>query len=108
MNDYTTTVDGFDIRLTFLDEDVSPVSVYGEDRDNIEEICGRINDGTDAWLVAKVTASKKGVELADEYLGCVHYAWDKLDNFRTDGYFEDMVNTVVGLAQDKLTELRGA
>ncbi len=108
MDTYNTVVDGFDIQLTFEDECISPIDIYGEDHEEINEICERIENGIDVWVTAKVTASKKGIELADEYLGCVHYQWDKLDNFRTDGYFEDMVNTVVGSAQLKLEELRCA
>ena len=108
MNTYNTIVDGFDIELTFEDEQISPVDCYGADYEGIDEICERINDGQDVWVCAKVTASKKGIELASEYLGAVHYAWDKLDNFIKDGYFEDMVNTVVGEAQLKLQDLIAA
>ncbi len=105
MNTYNTIVDGFDIELTFEDESISPIDIYGEDHEDIQEICAGINDGNYVWVCAKVTASKRGVLLAREYLGAVHYAWDKLDDFITDGYFEDMVNTVVGEAQLKLQEL---
>ena len=84
MNEYNTIVDGFDIKLTFEHEEISPIDIYGEDHEEIDSICERINQGIDAWVVAKVTASKKDVELATEYLGAVHYSWDELDNFRND------------------------
>jgi len=95
----------FDIELTFEDEHISPVDCFGADYEGIDEICFRVNHGLDEWVVAKVTASIKGIELCEAYLGCNLYKCGALLNFIKDGYYEDMVLEVIEEAQARVNEI---
>lgn len=97
--------EGFDIQLTFEEEFVSPTdTVMGfDDKESLQ----KIYNGEYTWLIATVTASKKGVELGNTSLGGVSYKWDKLNRFweEKDGYYEDMVKEVIEEAKETLQSL---
>lgn len=102
---HETNIDGFTVRFYAEPEDESPRSQFQlDDGSDDEELIAKIEDGTYLWFCAKVTASKAGVELATDYLGCCCY--DSLESFLTpNGYASDMQNTVVDAARAKLAEL---
>ena len=98
--------EGFTIRFYPLNEDMHPRDSFDDSCCDIADICDKIDRGVYQWFCAKVTASKAGVELADDYLGgCLYETWR---DFLNDGYCEDMRATVVALAKDKLAELAAA
>jgi hypothetical protein len=92
---------GFDINFYATHEDMHPSDCFGDLVENIDEYCQKINDGEYVWFVAKVTASKHGIELADDYLGGCLY--DSAKAFVTeDGYYADMRETVVKEAVENI------
>ena len=100
---YTETFDGFNIALSVTPEDISPRDCFEED--DIEEIIDKIERGDLLWFVAKVTASKHGVELAEDYLGGCCYTSTR--DFIDGDYFYDMKLDAVYHAKEKLSLLRG-
>ena len=96
------TREGFDIRFYASPEIDSPDGAFDDDG----ETAAAIYEGRLDWFMAKVTASRHGVELASDYLGgcCYKSAWDFV---RDDDYYADMRRQVVGDARaaiQKLTE----
>lgn len=91
--------DGFDLTLTFEDEFMDPEDLFDDPQDLEDIYSGKVT-----YLIAIVTASKAGVDLAQTSLGCVTYV--NLDDFLIDGYYEDMIDEVVTEAKAKLEELR--
>ena len=58
-------------------------------------------------FMAKVTAERHGVELASEYLGgCIYETEEEFYTTYKDGYFADMVNTVVKEANEAIENLQ--
>lgn len=97
--------EGFTIRFYAEPEDLSPRGEFmDEDGSDDEETIRKIEDGTYAWFCAKVTASKNGITLATDYLGACCY--DTETAFITqNGYYEDMVSTVIADARKAFSEL---
>jgi hypothetical protein len=96
---HTETRAGFEIDFFALPEDTDPADHF----DDTETIDG-IARGRYDWFCAKVTASKAGVELAVEYLGCCCY--DRARDFVTaSGYYEDMRRSVIDQANETLARL---
>jgi hypothetical protein len=84
------------ITLELLPED----EYFGNDLGIIDNI----ESGKWLWFIAKVTASKCGVELAETYLsGCCYES--KEDFIENSGYYDDMVKEVTEAAQLKILEL---
>jgi hypothetical protein len=100
----TEKVDGFDINFYELEEDISPADVF--DADDINEINEKIENGEYVWFCAKVTASKNGIELADDYLGgcCYNSAEEFCTTYKED-YYRDMVETVIKEAKENIKKL---
>lgn len=97
---HAETREGFDIRYYAAPEQDDPAGHF----DDNGQTAQAIDAGRYEWFVAKVTASKAGVELADDYLGgcCYETAWDFV---RAGDYYEDMVDIVIGRAREKLLAL---
>lgn len=107
-NGYPTfreTIKGLDVVLTFEDEHLSPYAFYNENDEYFEQDIKAICNGDVSWLCAIVTVYFKGHELDYTTLGCIEYPWDKLDNFLTDGNFDDMVDEVMSSSLRKLRTL---
>lgn len=94
------TVDGFVIRFHAHEEDESPRGQFTlENGEDDEELLKDIAAGRYAWFAVECTASKCGVELATDWLGCCCY--ETYADFMTpDGYAADMRATVIAEAHE--------
>ena len=68
-----------------------------------QDLIEKINNGNILWFVAKVTAMKHGILLADDYLGGCCY--DSVEDFINDAYYQDMVDNVLTTAKQKIIDL---
>lgn len=98
----TDTVEGFDITFAVAPEDSAPDWDF-ETVEERDELLRKIENGDLDWFVARVTASKNGIELASDYLGGCCY--ESVDEFIDDGYYFDMVQNVITEARETITEL---
>jgi hypothetical protein len=96
---HTFTKDGFDIRFAVFPELVHPNDCFDDDGATARAI----DAGDYEWFVANVTASKNGIELADEYLGACCYA--SFDDFMAGDYFDDMVDEAINVARQNIETL---
>ena len=98
----TIEKDGFTIRFDVAPETDDPRGHFDDDGETAQAIF----DGRFEWFVARVTASRKGVELGADYLGGCCYA--NVRDFITpgDSYFDDMVTNAIGQARDVIESLR--
>jgi hypothetical protein len=105
---HTESRNGFDIVFSVTHEDTHPRELFDDSIDDIDEMCRKIDDGYLAWFVARVQAFKNGVELASDYLGGCLY--DNARDFvkESGGYYEDMIETVITEAKQKIEELASA
>ena len=96
--------DGFTIRFYALPEYSHPRDSFDDSCFDINELCDKIDRGLYQWFCAKVTASKNGIELADDYLGCCLY--DSCQQFVTDNdYYADMKASVIEQAKKTINQL---
>lgn len=96
------TREGFDIRFYAAPETDSPESAFDDDG----ETAAAIREGHFEWFVAKVTASKNDIELADDYLsGCCYES--VRDFIREDEYYADMRRQVITEARSAIENLMG-
>jgi len=94
--------EGFDINFYAGEEDCHPRDLFMPE--DVDQIINDINDGHLVWFVAKITASKNGIELASDSLGgcCYHSYMDFVDH---NYYYAGMVNTVINEARQTIKEL---
>lgn len=65
-----------------------------QDRKDEDKVIHQLNSGNQwAWCCAKMTAKYKGFEGVDYLGGC---SYESEENFRKDGYFEDMKVQALG------------
>lgn len=96
---HTEKAEGFDIKCETAPEQLDPAECF-TDSDTIEAI----RAGRYEWFIAKVTASKNGIDLASEYLGgCCHYS---LSDFLEGLYFEDMKTDAIREAKKAIEGLK--
>lgn len=97
--------DGFKIRLYACPEDCSPVGMFDSgDAALDQEVIDKIEDGTYTWFVAKVTASKNGIELGTDYLGgCCYKSTEEF--VKQDDYYSDMRKTAITEAKKAIKGL---
>ena len=100
----TETRNGFTIHAYAAPEDTDPNDHFDDNGESAEAI----NNGVFEWFMVKVTASKAGVKLAEDYLGGCCYA--NVADFisEPDSYYADMVIGVTDEAKDKIAELAKA
>ena len=103
--------DGFTIKTYVAPETDDPRGHFCADGDSqmgkITDDLGiieQINDGTLQWFQVKVTASRHGIELSEEYLGACCYA-SCLDFIDVDGYWFDMCQEVSSEARRMVEKL---
>ena len=96
------TIDGFEIVLSIAPETMEPDWDF-ETEEERQELFERINNGSLVWFVAKVTASKNGIELASDYLGGCCY--ESISEFVKDGYYSDMVQNTISEARNAIIKL---
>lgn len=98
----TETIDGFDIEFAVAPEDQAPDWDF-ETEEEREELLRKIDNGSLAWFVARVTASKNGIKLASDYLGGCCY--ESVEGFIADAYYFDMVQNVITEAREAIVKL---
>jgi hypothetical protein len=103
-NFHTETIEGFEVRLRFVDENISPEDMFDCDIYGQQDIQAVYN-GDVTWLCAIVEVFKCGVELAYTTLGAITYEWHKLEDFIKEGFY-DMADEAIAEAKAKLAELR--
>ena len=91
---------GFRIDFYATPDDTDPRDLFDVDAD---EICRDINEGRLEWFVAKVTASREGVTLGEDYLGGCCY--ESVSDFLQDGYYTNMIDNAVAEARATLERL---
>ena len=96
---HTESREGFDINL-YVDQDTEDPSGHFDDGG---ETVRMIREGRLEWFVAKVAASKQGIELSADYLGGC--AYEKAIDFVGPGYYEDMTKAVIAHARKTLLGL---
>ena len=98
------TKEGFDIHFEELNEDMSVEDLLSFEETGCDHssTIKKVNNGTYAYFTARVIAFKNGVELADDYLGgCIYKDTEEFTSAKGD-YFDDMVNTVITEAKEKI------
>lgn len=94
--------DGFEIYFEALEDYIQPAEF--EDG-YYKKLCDDIENGSLVLFCAKVTAEKAGVEITADYLGsCIYESEEQFYN-EENGYFQDMVNTVLEEAPQNLQGL---
>lgn len=94
--------DGFTLTLSFTPEHDLPFWDF-ETEEEREELFRKIDNGSLLWFIAKLECFKEGVFLSNSYLcGC---CYESIESFLTDGYYSNMVNTVIEEAKQKIKEL---
>ena len=99
---HKTNIDGFDIDLSIMPED-TPIDWDFESEEEKQHLLDRINDGELLYFVAKVTASKHGIELGTDYLGGCCY--DRVSEFLNDPYFAQMMDSAIDEAKNNINKL---
>lgn len=92
-------LDGFIIRTYVAPEDIDPAMEF-----DCPELVEDINSGAMEWFQVKITASKCGVELGSDSMGCCCYK--KFDDFLGCEYWSDMVETAITEAREIIEELK--
>ena len=95
--------DGFHVKLYVTPEYMEPDWDFDSEEDR-QDVLRKIDNGTLAYFVARVTASKHGVELGSSVLGGCCY--DSVQEFVKSGdYYDDMVNESISEAKDTILKL---
>jgi hypothetical protein len=92
---------GFDIRFYAAPEDMHPRDLFDPTVEDIDQLCRDIDNGRFVWFIAKVTASKHGIELAADYIGGNLYT-DARDFVSEDCYYADMRARVIDEAKQTI------
>lgn len=101
---HTEQYKGFDIKFYAGHEDSHPRDSFDDTCWDIQELCKQIDNGDYVWFIAKVTASKNGIELASDYLGGCLYE-DCMQFVTYEDYYSDMRSTVVYEANQAILSL---
>ena len=101
---HTETRDGFTINFYALPEETDPADQFDMGDEANREVLEGIASGRYDWFCAKVTASKAGVELGADYLGCCCHC-GAADWWLEGGYREDMINEATSQALETLKRL---
>ncbi len=98
---HTEESKGFTINFYVRDEEINPLDSF--DTPDAEDIMDKIMKGDLLWFCAEVTASKKGVELGNDFLGacCEENYLDFINN----PYYADMRDQAIVKAQLTLKSL---
>jgi len=98
------TIQGFLISFYALPADDNIFDSFSEYED-AKETQDKINSGEYVHFLAKITASKNGIELADYYLGsCIYNTFEEFWNIKED-YCSDMIDHVIREAKENITNL---
>ena len=101
---YEEQRDGFDIKLYLCEEYCHPNDVMDyESKEEQENLLNDIENGNILYFTAKVTASKNGIELASDFLGCCMYK--SVKEFIEGDYYADMAVTAINEAKENIKNL---
>ena len=95
---HTEQYKGFDVSFYATHEHMHPRDSFDESCWDVDELCSKIDNGDYVWFIAKVTASKNGIELASEYLGGCLYD-NEMQFVKDNDYYNDMRQTVTNEAK---------
>lgn len=99
---HTQETNAFTIQFFALPPDDNVFESF--DECNAQEVSDKIDSGEYVHFLAKVTASKNGIELSSDYLGsCVYNSY--MEFVEHNDYFADMVTTVVDEAKEVIKTL---
>ena len=102
--------DGFDVLLSWTDEDISLREAFPDfSEEEIEEMSERCYAGTDYHYIFRVTVSFKGTELGENTLGSCYVANGTPEEdieAGVGGYYEQIVDEALEEAKKNLIELR--
>ena len=101
------TRDGFDIHFEAIEEDMAVedmLSVAETGCDHSDTI-RKVNNGDYEYFCAVVSAHKNGIPLAIDHLGGCIYDTEEAFYTEKNGYFDDMVSTVIAEAKETIQEL---
>jgi hypothetical protein len=96
-------VGGFNITFEALAEHTKLEETFDSSVDNIEQLYSDIESGKYVYFCARVSASKHGIELGADYLGCCLY--ESFEQFEQDAYFGDMVDSAISEAKQAIAKL---
>lgn len=102
--------DGFDIKLSWADEDLSLREAFSDFTDDeVEEMIERCDAGTDYHYIFKVAVYFKGIELSENTLGSCYVGngtpEDDIEN-GVNGYYEQMLEEALNEAKSNLNDIR--
>ena len=99
--------EGFLIRFDVTPEQDDPRGYFASGDDAADqEIIDQISDGSLAWFVARVTASKHGLVLGSDYLGGCCYDSPEAFMREKGGYFDDMIANAIDMARDAIARIK--
>ena len=101
---HTEELEGFTITLSITPEEEPPDWEFESEEQRLK-LYEDIDNGNLLWFVAKVTASKCGLELYSDYLGGNCYINIK-EFINPEDYYGDMVHTCILEAKRKIIELQ--
>jgi hypothetical protein len=101
---HSEKVQGFDIDFSITYDETHPRDLFDDSIEDINELCDKIDRGVLTWFIAKVTASKNGIVLSDDYLGGCLYE-NAMDFVTDDYYYSDMKQTVIDEAKKAIQSL---
>ena len=96
---HTEERDGFYIRFYAMPEHTAPDDCFDDDGQTARDIAAGVYE----WFTACVTASKAGVELGADYLGCCCY--ERAADFVEELYYEDMALAAMNEARETIALL---
>lgn len=97
--------DGFDIVVDKTWEDIDPWDQLSECFDSRKQLYADIDSGKYDWFMLRVTASIKGREMGQSYLGGCLY--ENPADVMTDGTVEDQLITVLEEARREARIMKG-
>lgn len=105
---HTEEKDGFEIRLYVFPDDDDPTGHFATGDEAADaELVRQIRDGELEWFVAKVTASKEGIELGADHLGgCCYESYEAF--WKAGDYYLDMVSEAIEQAKAAIARLCAA
>ena len=98
------STDGFDITFNALVEHVPLEDTLDCTEKELINYYKKIDNGELAYFCAEVVASRNGIRLGDDFLGCCLYASYE-DSIKEGDHIQDMIQMVVKEAKYTLTQL---
>ena len=101
---HTEDTRGFHVVFSVTPEDTHPRDCFDYEKDEMVDLCDKIDRGVYSWFVARVEVYQQGVLLGSDYLGGCLYE-SPMDFVRHSDYYEDMVTNAINEANLILEKL---